>query len=174
MDQNEIQTMIAANLVAKDEYDRLVSDELTDRGNPGPASEQAILAAELVLGRRLPDSYRAFLLVRDGIRYFDGDSHILAVADLTSDWVKDVCADKAELFVEFEDSNPLAKGAIPILIGEDSNALLLWLPDEAGKGMFVEYDSVERIDEYATLFDYIREDTELVEEMVEEESGEAG
>ena len=58
MDQNEIQTMIAANLVAKDEYDRLVSDELTDRGNPGPASEQAILAAERVLGRRLPDKRR--------------------------------------------------------------------------------------------------------------------
>ena len=59
-----------------------------------------------------------------------------------------------------------AKGrvlALFALVRLDAQTLLLWLPDEAGKGMFVEYDSVERIDEYATLFDYIREDTELVE-----------
>ena len=171
MDQDDIKELIAANLAAKDEYDRLVSDELTDRGNPGPASDDAIAAAARVLGQNLPASYRALLQVRNGIRFFDGDSHILAAEELTQDWVKRECAAKAELFVEFEGSNPFAKGAIPIMIGADSNAMLLWLP--VG-GVFAEYDIVEHVDDYETLFDYIEEDTGLIEEMAEEESGEAG
>lgn len=170
MDQNDIREIIAANLAAKDEYDRLVSDELTDRGNPGPASDDAIAAAERALGQRLPDSYRALLQVRNGIRYFEGDAHILAIEELVQDWVKRKCVARAGLFVEFEGGDPFAKGAIPIMIGEDSSALLLWLPD---RGVLAEYDIVQHVNDHETLFGYIQEDTKLVEEMVEEESGEA-
>ena len=174
MDKNEIEQMIAANLGAKSEYDRLVSDEVTDRGDPGPATDTAIAQTERSLGRPLPDSFREFLRVRNGIRHFDGDSHILAVEEITSDWVRQECAAKAELFVEFEDNDPFAEGAIPVMIGEDSNALLLWHPGKREGGVFSEYDIVEHIDDYESLFDYIRDDTRLVESMVEEESGEAG
>lgn len=170
MDQTEIEEVIAKNLAVKAEYERLVSDELTDRGDPGPASDEAIAATARALGQNLPEGYRALLQVRNGIRHFDGDSHILAVEELTRDWVKRECAAKAELFVEFEDENPLAKGAIPILIGEDSNALLLWLPE---RGVFAEYDIVEHIDDYETLFDYIGENTATFERLVKKESGEA-
>lgn len=171
MDHDDIKEIIAANLAAKDEYDRLVSDELTDRGNPGPASDDTIAAAARALGQNLPDSYRALLRVRNGIRYFDGGSHILAVEELVKDWVKQECAARVALFVEFEDSNPFAEGAIPIMIGADSNAMLLWLP--VG-GVFAEYDIVEHIEDYPTLFDYIRENTGIFERMIKKESGEAG
>lgn len=171
MDQNDIREMIDANLAAKAEYDRLVFDELTDRGDPGPAGDAAIAAAERALGQPLPASYRALLQVRNGILYFDGDSHILAAEDLSRDWVARECAAKTELFIEFEGGSPFARGAIPVMIGEDSNALLLWLPDGDGGGTFVEYDIVEQVGEYETLFDYIRDDTDLVREMADEEAG---
>ena len=169
MTRDEIEELIAANLAAKAEYERLVDDELVDRGSPSGVSEAELVACEEVLGQRLPESYRQFLQVRDGLQYFDGDSHLLSLAALMQGWVREECAMKAELFAEFEDDNPFRHGALPVVIGEDSNAMLLW--ERGDGGVFVEYDIVERIEEYASLFDYIREDTRIVGKMVEKEAG---
>jgi hypothetical protein len=174
MTPNEIKQLIDENLRIKAEYERLVSDELTERGEPGGASDEMLAACEKTWHMRLPQSYRQLLQLRDGIRFFDGDSHILSTADLMQDWVRRECALKGEMFVEFSDANPFAQGALPVMIGEDSNALLLWQPSgDDGAGVFVEYDIVEQIDEYETLFDYIRDDTEIVSEMVSDEAEEA-
>ena len=172
MTDSEIRDMIAANLHVKVEYERLVSDEPTERGDPPGVADAVLATLERQIGTTLPGSYAQFLKVRDGFRFFDGGSHILSVADLGADWVARERAAKGEMFVEFTGADPFANGALPIMIGEDSNALLLYEPGREEGERFVEYDIVEEIDTYATLFDYIREDTELVGELVEDETSE--
>ena len=170
MNESELREMIAANLQVKIEYEHLVSDEPTERGDPPGVPDTVIETLERQMGQKLPKSFAQFLKVRDGFRFFDGGSHILTVADLSADWVARERAAKGEMFVEFTGADPFANGALPIVMGEDSNALLLFEPGRDEGERFVEYDIVEEVDTYPTLFDYIQGDTELVGELVEDEA----
>jgi hypothetical protein len=123
----------------------------------GPCTEAAIAGLEAQLGRPLPPSYRAFLS-RYGDRPDGVDAGgILGPADHADPRVAAILADKRGLFEEFAATNPLADGAIPLIMG-DSRKLVLLVPPAAADGELavVEYDLTEEVERWPELVAYFR------------------
>ncbi|MGF9759338.1 SMI1/KNR4 family protein [Microvirga sp. 0TCS3.31] len=105
-------------------YDRLAFDEEYEHELGEPCSPQQIAVLEKKLGKSLPPSYKAFIQLHNGWSHFAGDAKLLSMEDHQSEWVKERLADMEELFPEFGQENPFEQGALPVLLGEDSNQVL--------------------------------------------------
>jgi cell wall assembly regulator SMI1 len=65
------------------ELDRLSEVESSSELGP-PASPERVSDFELRVGFDLPEDYRAFLLLHDGWKDFNGESALLSIGDMTS------------------------------------------------------------------------------------------
>ncbi|MBF6333014.1 SMI1/KNR4 family protein [Nocardia transvalensis] len=94
-----------------------------------PATEDAVAAAEVRIGRRLPPSYREFLLTTDGWRHADFVDRMRDTSDIG--WLRDIEpfweASWKDLCYEYpapENGNPLGRG---LLISREADAGILFL-----------------------------------------------
>ncbi|MCU9840061.1 SMI1/KNR4 family protein [Ruegeria sp. WL0004] len=162
--------MIDRMLDRKEEYETLRFDEPFERPDPGPASSDALRRAESQIGRSLPPDLRHFLSIRDGFDYMDGRAKILGTSDYGAPWVTEALAAYDELFVEFSAVNPLRAGAIPVMLGEDTRPMVLFeTPAGGDAGEYVEYDWVEEIDRYPTLFAWLEGDLSVIDTLIDRE-----
>lgn len=165
---SNLSNLVSESVSAHDTYERLAHDEVFERGSPEAATEESISRLESHYGKPLPDDYKAFLRLRNGFLLFDGDSHILSIDHHFEDWLSEMMSERFEMFEEFGDENPISSGAIPIVLGEDSNAMVLYQKTEDGM-RYVEYDEVELIESHSSLEAYIAEDLRIRRLMIEEE-----
>jgi hypothetical protein len=100
----------------------------------GPPCDPAdIDGLESDLGIALPPSYRAFLSLYShwlGVPGCGG-ADLLGPAEHRSEHVKRTLAWKSTMFDEFESTNPIKDGAVPLAIGDDRNIILFEPPARA-------------------------------------------
>jgi hypothetical protein len=87
MEANDISKRMKA-LIARisekiGELDR-VTEEDSDSVPLPPATPERIAAFEQKIGLKLPEDYRAFLLLHDGWKNFNGESALLSIEQMTS------------------------------------------------------------------------------------------
>lgn len=104
-----------------------------------PASASEVDELEMFLRRRLPPSYRAFLSLYNGWHGVPGcgGADLLGAAGHRDPHVQNTLRWKSDMFNEFEASNPIEAGAIPLAIGDDRNMILLEGPARADGEMDV-------------------------------------
>ncbi len=122
---------------------------------PACTPEQ-IKELETFLGQALPPSYRAFLSVYGGWDGLPscGGAPLLGPAQHQSEHVRNTLGWKSTMFDEFEPTNPIAAGAIPLAIGDDRNMYLLEPPvRDDGEMDIVKYYLTEEEGRYANLLE---------------------
>jgi hypothetical protein len=152
------------------EYDDLVFDEVIPhrRGKPATPAQLAKLGHRL--GAPLPPSYRAFLELHNGWIDFSGESKILSVQDHGSEWVQDRLDDIGELCDEEGVDNWFEHGALPVLLGEDTEDVLLVDPRTArndGEMDFIALDIIEEERRFATFTDFLRHKLDLLRRLID-------
>jgi hypothetical protein len=154
-------------------YDRLAFDEEGEHQLGKPCSPAQIAVLEKILGRRLPPSYKAFIELHNGWSDFSGDAKLLAVADHKSDWVKERLLDMEELFGDADRENPFKKGAMPVMLGEDSNACLYVDPRAArpnGEMDFVQLDIVTEERRFKDFTSFLEYRLDLFKRMIDNQT----
>jgi len=83
-----LEELVARIFARREELKRLRGAPSRQQLNP-PAAEAEIERVERLLEIRFPDDYRAFLLMHDGWRRFDGENDLLSTEQMTSGPMKD-------------------------------------------------------------------------------------
>jgi hypothetical protein len=151
-------------------YDRLAFDEETEHELGKPCSPKQIATLEKRLGKPLPPSYKAFLELHNGWIGFAADAKLLAVEDHRKEWVKERLLDMEELYEDEE--NPFEKGAIPVLLGEDSPECLYVDPRKVrkdGEMDFVLLDITEEESRFKDFTAFLKSRLKLLHDMIESE-----
>jgi len=154
-------------------YDMLAFDEEEEHELGEPCSAEQIKTLEKKLGKSLPPSYRTFLELHNGWSDFAGDAKLLAVEDHESEWVKERLEDLEELFNEFDQDNPFNKGAIPVLLGEDSQQCLFVEPHtvrENGEMDFVALDIIEEERRFEDFTSFLQYKLNLLNAMIDNQT----
>jgi SMI1 / KNR4 family (SUKH-1) len=154
-------------------YDRLAFDEEYEHELGEPCSPQQLAVLQEKLGRPLPPSYRAFLELHNGWADFAGDAKLLAVEDHQSEWVADRLADMEELFPEFNQENPFEQGALPVLLGEDSDQVLYLDPRTArrdGEMDFVVLDITTEERRFPDFTSFLFYKLDLLQQMIDNQT----
>jgi hypothetical protein len=150
-------------------YDRLAFDEEVEHRLGNPCTPKQIAKLEKLLGRPLPPSYKAFMELHNGWSDLAGDAKLLAVEDHGREWVQERLDDMEELFDEFGPVNPFAQGAIPVLLGEDSQSVLYVDPRTEradGEMDFVALDIVEEERRFNDFTAFLTHKLELLERLI--------
>jgi SMI1 / KNR4 family (SUKH-1) len=153
-------------------YDRLAFDEEYEHKLGKPSSPTQIATLEKGLGKPLPPSYKAFLDLHNGWSDFAGDAKLLAVEDHGSEWVKERLLDLDELFDEFGGENPFNEGAIPVMLGEDSQQTLLVDPRtvrEDGEMDFVALDIIEEERRFKDFTSFLQHKLNLLKQLIDKQ-----
>jgi hypothetical protein len=154
------------------ESDRLMFDEQMPHELGPPCSPAQLEALETKLGRPIPPTYRAFLELHDGWENLVGDAKILAVEDHGSKWVKKRLDGLSVLFHDTDD-DPIAKGAIPVVLGVDARQFVLLDPDVRhadGELDYVDYDLVRERRRLPSLIQYLEHKLQVLRTIIEEET----
>jgi hypothetical protein len=143
------------------------TDEIEEVLGP-PCDPADIDALEAELGVALPPSYRAFLSLYShwlGVPGCGG-ADLLGPGEHRSEHVKRTLAWKSTMFDEFESTNPIEQGAVPLAIGDDRNMILFeGEPRDDGEISIVHYYLTEAETRYADLVEMF---TALVEQYRED------
>lgn len=131
----------------------------------GPPSTQAdVDELETFLGQPLPPTYRAFLTLFgrwDGVPGGAG-APLLGPADHRSEHVANTLKWKSALFDEFEDNDPIAAGATPLMVGDDRNMWLFVGParddGERDIGRYYLTEEEGRYPDLVSLFEALRDE----------------
>lgn len=129
-------------------------------GEPCTAAQIAALDHKYEAVGGLPPSYRAFLELYghwEGVPGCAG-ADLLGPEGHTDPHIVETLGWKSDFFVEFEgaDNNPLAKGAIPLVVGDDRNMILLEQPRRAdGELQVVQYYLTEEVNRYGDLVEML-------------------
>jgi hypothetical protein len=153
-------------------YDQLAFDEEYEHRLGRPCSEKQLAFLEKKLGKPLPPSYKAFLELHNGWADLSGDAKLLAVEDHRAEWVEEHLEDLAEIFADLDQENPFEKGALPVLLGEDSNQLLYIDPHTArddGEMDFVALDITAEEGRFPNFTSFLADKLELLCVMIDGE-----
>lgn len=151
------------------EFELLAYDELmTPTPNP-PATEQQVSHFERVLGYRLPEDFRGFLLLHDGWQDFHGEAPIAGINHRQTELFAKAVRVQSESFDQMDEENPIKMGALPILIAHNVDYMLFYFPTGVDAGKYVSYDSIDREEEFDSLNEFFESQLELLREMIEEE-----
>jgi len=137
------------------------TDETFEGALGAPCSTEEIDALEAELGKTLPPTYRAFLSLYShwlGVPGCGG-ADLLGPKEHRDPHVRKTLGWKSDFFTEFEgaDNNPLAKGAIPLAVGDDRNMILLEEPRRAdGELQIVHYYLTEEEHRYGDLIEMFK------------------
>jgi hypothetical protein len=131
-----------------------------------PCSAREIERLERQLGRPLPGSYRAYLLLFGRGKKSFGSP--LGPAEHGSKDVRAALGNKSALFEEFGDGDPIAAGAIPFIVDGDSRKMVLFVPPlrKTGEMDVVDYDITEEQDRFLNLSSYFEAELEGLREAV--------
>jgi hypothetical protein len=154
-------------------YDRLALDEEGEHKLGKPCSPKQIAALEKILGKPLPPSYKAFMELHNGWDDFSGDAKLLAVEDHKSEMVKERLLDMEELFADTDEENPFEKGAMPVLLGEDSNMCLFLDPNTIrpnGEMDYVLLDIVKEEERFKDFTSFLEYRLDLFKRMIDKET----
>lgn len=122
--------------------------EISDSGPPpAPASEEDVAHLEQVVGRRLPPSYRAFLLLQNGFPELDGETNVLAINEMISH----ISGKAAELLDDIAKMSEQDSIRSCIVFGrsDQSPSAFLFDPeqqDDKGEWKVIVFDEEEGID----------------------------
>lgn len=124
---------------------------------PGPpASPAEIDALEARWAHPLPADYRTFLALHDGCRGYSGEANLLSTEDQRSDEIRKALRWKGTLFAEFGERNPVADGALPVVLAPTvRDFVLLEWEAKAGKAWFVHYDDSEELRRFGTFVELV-------------------
>lgn len=120
---------------------------------PGPSKEELIEKLELKLGRRLPPSYRAFLMIQDGFPEFDGETNIMSVQDMISFYGDNSDSVLKKLDKEYKDDS--LRRCIIFGRSETSISMYLFDPTQVtkdGEWKVLVFDEEDGVDEVYTSF----------------------
>ena len=114
---------------------------------PVPASVEDIARLEKLIGRRIPPSYRSFLLIQDGFSELDGETNVLCIDDMISL----IGEGAAELLgkVTNASSEGFINRCIVFGMSDQSTSAFLFDPEQQndeGEWTVIEYDEEEGID----------------------------
>jgi len=168
-DRKNLEELIRSLGEAKREYHRLAFDEEHIPELGPPASPAQIAKLERLIGKPLPPSYRNFLELHNGWKDFSGGASLLAVEDHESEWVKEKIRYWSDLF-EDDSKNPFAKGAIPILFGEDENHFVVLDAEtvqEDGEMEFVDYDYTEEHQRFNDFTSFLKYDLKIAKQLID-------
>jgi len=148
--------LIAELLKAKRELDMLTLDEDMTDPPAKPATPKEVDRFEKECGFAIDPSYREFLLLHNGWTDFDGDAAILGTKGKREEWFDETIEMIWEVFEDFGDENPV-DGAVPIVLGEDTNNyLFMWPPREGtDKAVFKEYEDGKLVQLFADFDEYL-------------------
>ncbi|MDB4960586.1 MAG: hypothetical protein JWP01_585 [Myxococcales bacterium] len=131
-----------------------------------PCTEAEIVALEKHLGRPLPTSYRAYLLLHgSGTKSFGSP---LGPAEHKSTDLESAVSGKSDLFAELGDTNPFEDGAIPFILDGDSRNMVLFVSPLRADGdmAVVDYDLTEEMARYNDLASYLKARIKTAREIV--------
>ncbi len=155
------------------DYDRLAFDEEYEHNLGKPCRKKQIDILEGKLGSPLSPSYRLFLELHNGWENFAGDAKLLSVEDQDSDLVAERLADMEELFPEFDQENPFQNGAVPIMLGEDSDQVLYVDPTSVrpdGEMDFVLLDITTEEHRFPDFTSFLAYKLNLLNKMIQNEN----
>jgi hypothetical protein len=170
--KSDLKELIIELVAAQRELDRLMFDEDEPPSLGKPATSQQIATLEGVLGKPLPPSYRAFLELHNGWEDFDGEAKLLAVEDHGSKWVKKRVRELGDLFAETEDDNPFELGAIPLMLGKDTQNYLVLDPRKVrgnGEMDFVTYDLTVQEDRFKDFTAFLADALKVLKGAIKSE-----
>ena len=164
--------LIEESIAAKNEYSKLASDRIPDMRLGPPCTEQQLDELAARLGKPLPPSYLSFLSLHDGWFHFDGDTHLLSVADHREAWVKEKVEELSGLMKEYGEDDPFARGALPIVLGPDEGTFVVLDPRKVrknGEMDVVMYDLTEEQDRLKDFVAFLQDDLEVTQVLIDEE-----
>ncbi len=168
----QLQALIGDLVASFRERDRLLFDEEYPHELGKPSSDKQLAKLELLLGKPLPPSYRAFLELHNGWSKFVGAAKLLSVEDQESAWVKKRIDDLDTLFYEEEGENPFAVGTIPVLLGEDEQSFLVLDPREVrenGEMDFVQFDLTEEERRFGDFTSFLQHKLKIMREIIHDQ-----
>jgi hypothetical protein len=113
---------------------------------PPPASESDVASLEGLLGRPLPPSYRAFLLIQDGYPQMDGDTTAFSVKQMMAPENRDNVAVREKVARRAGDLDPGKLMVFGLSQGAESAFVFnLAEPGDEGEWPVVRYDVEEGI-----------------------------
>jgi predicted DNA-binding WGR domain protein len=131
-----------------------------------PCTEAEIVALEKHLGRPLPTSYRAYLVLHGSGKKSFGSP--LGPAEHKSKDLESAVSGKSDLFAELGDTNPFEDGAIPFILDGDSRNMVLFVPPLRADGdmAVVDHDLTEERARYNDLAAYLNHQIRTAREIV--------
>jgi hypothetical protein len=168
---SELAELVAALRDAFREQDELLFDEEYEHKLGAACTASSIDAVEQRLRRRLPPSYRAFLMRHDGWTRFTGDAVVLSCADFFADWVRRRVAALSALFFE-RGPDPFERGAFPLVLGEDARTFLVADPTtvrDDGEMDLILYDLTRESRRFPDFVAFLRYKLEVVRAIIESE-----
>jgi|HubBroStandDraft_1064217.scaffolds.fasta_scaffold20149_3 cell wall assembly regulator SMI1 len=171
MEQNEVSTRIKG-LIARiseklQELDR-VTEEDSDNVLLPPVGPERIAAFEQEIGLKLPQDYRAFLLLHNGWKNFNGESALLSIEQMTSGRLHDRLAAFQE-----ELAGAGLKGAAEGLIIEGSfGTRITYLDRDKAKGsgnLDVVYWDRREMARYPSFTAFLEDYVEILGKLIERE-----
>lgn len=154
-------------------YHRLAFDEESEHEVGKPTSLQQLAKLEKKLGKPLPPSYKAFLELHNGWDGFAAGAKLLAADDHPSELVEERLADMRELFPEVGLENPFEKGALPVMLGEDSDLVLYIDPRTTrpdGEMDFVLLDNTAEDRRFPDFTSFLRYRLDLLRRMIDDQT----
>ncbi|MEZ5510142.1 MAG: SMI1/KNR4 family protein [Gammaproteobacteria bacterium] len=170
--REQLQTLIHALIAAKNTYDQLVFDEQYPVELGPPATPEQIAALEQLLGKALPDSYRAFLQLHNGWSDFEGDGKLLGTDDHAAEWVQEKIQYWNDLW-DMDSDNPFEHGAMPVMLGEGLNHFLVLDPrrvNQQGQPLFVLYDYMHEEKSYEDFTGYLQNRLSILRRLIDRET----
>jgi len=155
------------------DYDRLAFDEEYEHKLGEPCKKTQIDILEGKLGRPLSPGYKLFLELHNGWENFAGDAKLLSVEEQDSELVAERLLDMEELFPEFDQENPFQNGALPIMLGEDSNQVLYIDPTSVrpdGEMDFVLLDITTEEHRFPDFTSFLAYKLNLLNKMIQNEN----
>ncbi len=166
-----IEKILADLTVARGKYFTEIGLEVSDLP-PAPASEDAIVRLENILGRHLPPSYRSFLLMQDGFPELDGETNLLSVNEMIL-MAQGYSTELLNKIAQVSGDDAI-RGYIVFGASDQSTSAFLFNPTEKNKGgewSVVEYDEVEGLDStYESFLFFLKESTKEAQEAEQEAS----
>ena len=154
---------------AQRELDLLMFDDVISGLRNPPATEKQVSAYERDCGFSLPPGFREFLLMHNGWPDFLGDAAILGTEWRTEEWVDEALDGLEAPFDEFGQEDPIAGGAVPVLLGQDAFVSVFLWPPKANTGRFHEYQYSEKIMEHPDFDDFLTSSLESLLNQIREE-----
>jgi hypothetical protein len=166
-----ISRMVAANDKHRFVFYRKPPNQILGPG----ASDESILRLEASEGIVLPPSYREFLLMHDGWKYYSGDADILSIAQRSDPATRRRLAEVSSWIASTGAAN---SKKLVIIAGLDSTYIVyLDFATRRGDG---EVDVVEfgleegELDRHETFLVFLEDQSRVLEEMIADELGAPG